>query len=135
MVKQTAVCIAVLGIVSFGSAAAPGRQLPSAAMSCLHRQAATQEDRARRAQALTLAKAIHVAEAGVVRRTRQYESLENLPPLPPVPAGFQLSLYAGRAGYIFSIKDTLDSCRFAVFSDSSGLLYEQSALDAPVIAQ
>ena len=134
MVKQTAVCIAVLGIVSFGSAAAPGRQF-SSAMSCLHRQAAKQEDRARRAQALTLAKAIHVAEAGVVRRTRQYESLENLPTLPAVPAGFQLSLYAGRAGYIFSIKDTLDPCRFAVFSDASGLLYEQSALDAPVIAQ
>ena len=135
MVKQTSACIAVLGIVSFGSAAAPGpRQFPSA-VSCLHRQAAKQEDRARRAQALTLAKAIHVAEAGVVRRTRQYESLENLPALPAVPAGFQLSLYAGRAGYIFSIKDTLDPCRFAVFSDASGLLYEQSALDAPVIAQ
>ncbi|HET7694536.1 MAG TPA: hypothetical protein VFK57_02420 [Vicinamibacterales bacterium] len=37
-----------------------------------------------------------------------------------------MSLYAGADGYIFSIKDTLDPCRFAIFSDSAGVLYESS---------
>ena len=112
----------------------PGRQL-SSAISCRHQQAATQEDQVRRAQAVTLAKAIHAAEAELVRRTQQYQPLENLHTLPAVPSGFQLNLYADRFGYIFAIKDTMDPCRFAVFSDGGGLLYEKSALDAPLIAQ
>lgn len=134
MVKRTSVCIAALGIASIGWTAMLGRQLPSA-ISCRHQQAAKQEDRARRAQALTLAKAINAAEAELVQRTRQYQPLESLHNLPAVPSGFQLKLYADRSGYIFAIKDTLDPCRFAVFSDAGGLLYEKSALDAPVIAQ
>jgi hypothetical protein len=134
VVKRTAVCIAALGLASIGWAAMPPRQLTSA-ISCRHHQGATQEDRARRAQALALAKAINAAEAEVVRRTRQYQPVESLQSLPAVPGGFQLNLYADRAGYIFAIKDTLDPCRFAVFSDAGGLLYEKSALDAPVLAQ
>ena len=132
--RRTAVCIALLGMASMGRAAMPGRQFPSA-ISCLHHQGATQENRARRAQALTLAKAVHAAEAELVRRTRQYQPLESLGNLPALPSGFQLNLYADRSGYIFSIKDTVDPCRFAVFSDHGGLLYEKSALDAPVIAR
>jgi hypothetical protein len=134
MVTRTSVCIAALGIASMGWAAMPGRQL-SSGISCRHQQGANQEDRARRAQALTLAKAINTAEAELVRRTRQYQPFESLRNLPVVPSGFQLNLYADRSGYIFAIKDTRDPCRFAVFSDASGLLYEKSALDAPVIAQ
>ena len=136
MVTRISVCIAALGIASIGWAAMPGsHQQLSSAISCRHQQAATPENRARRAQALTLAKAIHAAEAELVRRTRQYQPLESLRNLPAVPSGFQLNLYADRTGYIFAIKDTGDPCRFAVFSDASGLLYEKSAVDAPVIAQ
>jgi len=136
MVKRTSVCIGVLAIASIGWAAAPERQLQlSSAISCRHDQTAQQEDRGRRAQALTLAKAINAAEAEMVRRTRQYQPLQSLQNLPAVPSGFQLNLYADRSGYIFAIKDTLDPCRFAVFSDAGGLLYEKSALNAPVIAQ
>jgi hypothetical protein len=132
--RRTAVCIAALGIASIGWASMPGRPI-SSAISCRHQQAANQEDRARRAQALALAKAINTSEAELVKRTRQYQPLESLHNLPPVPGGFQLNLYADHSGYIFAIKDTLDPCRFAVFSDAGGLLYEKSALDAPVIAQ
>jgi hypothetical protein len=136
MVKRSSVCIGVLGIASIGWAAIPERQLQlSSAISCRHDQAAKQDDRARHAQALTLAKAINVAEAELVRRTRQYQPLESLHNLPAVPSGFQLNLHADRSGYIFAIKDTSDPCRFAVFSDAGGLLYEKSALNAPVIAQ
>ena len=97
----------------------PERQL-SSVVSCRHHQGATQEDRARRAQAVALGKAINTAEAELVQRTRQYQPLESLRNLPAVPGGFQLNLYADRAGYIFALKDTLDPCRFAVFSDAGG---------------
>lgn len=107
----------------------------SSVVSCRHDQTATQEDRTRRAQAVTLAKAINAAEAELVRRTREYQPLANLRNLPAVPSGFKLNLYADRDGCIFAIKDTLDTCHFAVFSDSAGLLYEKTALSAPVIAQ
>lgn len=134
MVKFTSVGIAVLGVVSIGSAATPARQI-SSAITCLHGQAARQEDRARRTQALTVAKAINAAQADQVKRTRQYQPLESLRDLPAVPSGFQLTLYADRSGYLFAIKDTRDPCWFAVFSDAGGLLYEKSALDAPIIAR
>jgi len=134
MRKLASVGIAVLVVASIGSAAMQGWQV-SSDIRCLHGQAAQQEDQARREQALTVAKAINAAEAQAVRRTRQYLSLDRLQDLPPVPSGFQLNLYADRSGYIFAIKDTRDPCRFAVFSDAVGLLYQQSALDAPVLAQ
>jgi hypothetical protein len=133
MGKRTPVCIAILGIASIGWAAMPPRQT-STGISCRHDNASRQDDRARRGQALRLAKAIHEAEARVVQIRQQYQPVSGLGSLPEVPSGFALSLHADHTGYIFAIKDTLDPCRFAVFSDQGGLLYEKSALDAPVIA-
>jgi hypothetical protein len=121
-------------MASIGWATVPKPQV-SPAITCLHGQASRQENRARRAQAVTLAKAINSAEAEAVQQTRHYQPLESLRNLPAVPSGFKLSLHADRFGYIFAIKDTRDPCWFAVFSDAGGLLYEKSALDAPVIAQ
>jgi hypothetical protein len=50
-----------------------------------------------------------------------------------MPAGFELSFYSGDAGYIFSIKDRLDPCRYAIFSDEAGFIYEKSARTAPIM--
>ena len=97
--------------------------------------ASTDDSRARRAQAVTLGRAIHRAEAEAVRSTGQYQPLSRLGLLPPVPKDFALKLYADGEGYLFGLKDTLDPCHFAIFSDTSGLLYEKSALSAPVIAR
>ncbi len=52
--------------------------------------------------------------------------------LPALPREFEL---ADASGYMFGLKGTQDPCWFAVFSDQRGLLYEESALNAPVIAQ
>jgi hypothetical protein len=84
---------------------------------------------------VALAKALNTAEGEIVRRTRQYQPLSALPNLPPVPTGFSLKLYADRNGYMFALKDTLDSCRYAIFSDAAGLLYEQSGRATPIIAR
>jgi len=134
MVNRKAVWIALLSITSIGGAAMPMEQF-GYAPTCRHGQAPTEEDRARRAQAVTLAKAINTAQASLVQRTQQYHPVESLGNLPAVPAGFELNLFADHSGYMFAIKDTQDPCWFAVFSDNRGLVYEKSALDAPAVAQ
>lgn len=104
------------------------------AVSCRHDRP-TPLDRQRRDGAVALARAINAAQMNSLRRARKYEPAANLGELPPVPEGFELDLYLSDTGYIFSIKDTLDPCSFAVFSDASGLLYQQSGRSAPLIAK
>jgi hypothetical protein len=108
---------------------------PTSAPSCRHTDNATQADRDRALQAVALAKAINAAESEIVKRGGQYQPITSLSALPTAPSGFKVYLYADRTGYLFSLKDTLDPCRFAVFSDVAGLIYQQSALTAPVVAQ
>ncbi|MDQ3488977.1 MAG: hypothetical protein M3468_14770, partial [Acidobacteriota bacterium] len=74
-------------------------------------------------------------QSASVRRTGQYQPLAKLADLPALPREFELNLFADASGYMFALKDTQDPCWFAVFSDQRGLLYEKSALNAPVIAQ
>jgi hypothetical protein len=127
-------CVAMWAVASI-QGAVPLRQVPPALASCRHDANSAEADRNRRAQAVTLAKAIITAQAGVVRRTGQYHPVASLGKLPTVPAGFSLKLFADRDDYVFALKDTLDPCRYAIFSDSAGLLYEKSARSAPVIAR
>lgn len=94
--------------------------------ACRHDDAAAQADRVRREQALALARAINRAEGLAAERTRQYQPLSVLQDLPPTPQGFRLRLQADASGYIFSIKDERDPCRYGVFSDEEGRLYESS---------
>jgi hypothetical protein len=105
-------------------------------VSCRHHRnpRPSDVDKARRAGAEVLARAINAAQMDSLRRNRKYEPAENLRNLPPTPDGFKLNLYMSDSGYLFSIKDTLDPCSFAVFSDASQLLYQQSGRSAPVIA-
>ena len=144
MLKRTSARSAISALALIGLAAMPLAQpaLPLAQRTalpgvhaCRHTDAARQEDRNRRAQALALARAINAAEAEFARGTQEYQPLAKLQNLPAAPIGFKVSLHADRTGYIFSLKDTSDPCHFAVFSDAGGLLYQQSALTAPVIAE
>ncbi|MGH9371275.1 MAG: hypothetical protein ACRD15_07085 [Vicinamibacterales bacterium] len=134
MTGRTLLWAAVLVFASVGLTATPQGQLWYAP-SCRHHDDAQQTDRARRAGALAVAKAINASQAEMVQRTGTYQPVERLGMLPPVPKGFELSLFADRSGYLFAIKDTQDPCSFAVFSDERGLLYEKSALDAPAVAK
>jgi hypothetical protein len=42
----------------------------------------------------------------------------------PAPDGFSVQLNTDGTTYSFSIKDTMDPCLFAVFSDQSADIYE-----------
>jgi hypothetical protein len=139
MAKRTLFSLATLGVFGFASLALSSQptalvsQQPSV-VECRHTRTAAQEDRTRRDQAMSLAKAINHAEAEAVKRTKRYQPLANLGKLPMVPRGFELKLFANSSGYLFVLKDTLDPCRYAVFSDESGFVYEK-AMDAPLVAQ
>jgi hypothetical protein len=135
MLRATPFCIALLTVASIAGSAAPDRQLVPSIAGCRHDSRATEADRNRRTQALALAKAINAEEGEIARATRAYQPLSALRNLPPVPSGFTLKLFADRDGYIFALKDTLDACRYAIFSDAAGLVYEQSGRAAPIIAR
>lgn len=108
-----------------------GRILPGA--RCLHDDSENQTDRVRRDQALALARAINAAQGRAIEQSGRYESLSQLPNLPPAPDRFSVQLQANEDGYIFSIKDTRDPCRFGIFSDQQGTIYQQSPT-LPLIA-
>jgi hypothetical protein len=102
--------------------------------TCFHDRAERDVDRQRREQALALAKAVNAAQGTAAERTRVYVPLSRLGKLPPTPRGFELRLYTDATGYVVSLKDVLDPCKYAIFSDESGLLYEKTPMAAPVLA-
>lgn len=129
---------AVLGIIAVALVAAESSQRAAqpvvALPRCRHDSAEEAPDRVRREQALALAKAINEAEGIAAERIRLYRPLSQLTSLPAAPAGFHVRLYTDGAGYILSIKDTLDPCRYGIFSDESGLVYERTPQPAPLVA-
>jgi hypothetical protein len=53
--------------------------------------------------------------------------LNELTNIPPTPPGFDLQFHTDGNTYSFSIKDRMDPCRYAVFSDQEKVLYEAVA--------
>ena len=103
--------------------------------TCLHDAAETPEHRGRREQAVRLAKAIVERQGEAAERTRIYAPLSRLRNLPPTPRAFDVRLYTDGAGFVLSLKDSLDPCKFGIFSDESGFVYEKAPLSAPLIAR
>jgi hypothetical protein len=99
----------------------------SKAPACRHDVGAEgADDKARREQALAVARAINSAEGRVAERTQSYGALPQLGTLPRTPNGFDLHFYSNVNTYMFSLKDGQDTCHYAIFSDESGILYEDT---------
>jgi hypothetical protein len=129
MVKR--VLLAILSVSLVASSSSP--QVPP---RCLHGADERPEHLIRREQALMLAQQIHRAQnsgpalAPFERRTfRPFDQLRNLP---PTPENFRVQLDTNGSTYTFSIKDTIDPCRYAVFSDQQQAIYEATAQRASV---
>jgi hypothetical protein len=142
MVKRASVSLVVVILAAAGlSSFTQAERTPGSAertpgsVACRHDTSENELDRSRRMRAIAVARAINSAEGELAERTRRYHPLAALRNLPPVPNGFELRLYSDVDGYVFAIKDTLDACRYAIFSDQSGLLYEKAARTTPIIAQ
>ena len=136
MIKSVVVALVAGSVTSvlLGSASTFHAQVVPSVVVCRHDASESQPDRDRREQALGLARAINTAEGRLSERTRAFHPLAELTNLPPTPRGFELRLYSDGAGYVFSIKDTLDVCGYAVFSDQASLLYEKTPRPAPLMA-
>ena len=125
---------AVLALMTITVLSATSASQLSGIPSCLHDERERPSDRARREQALSLAKAIHEAQGTTAERARLYVALPQLRGLPPTPKGFDLRLHTDGHGYIFSLKDSLDPCRYGIFSDEGGIVYEKTPFAAALIA-
>lgn len=111
-----------------------GTVLAQPAPACLHGPSETQADQARRVQALDLAHTLNRAENrakgfGSQRDSREYLPLDQLLAMPLVnapatPEGFQVQLQTDGSSYTLALKDMNDPCRYAIFSDQSGYVYE-----------
>ena len=122
----------VMAVLTSSLAIASSAASPAAAqrsLRCLHDLNEQPQQRQRRMEAIELAEAIYSAERrGVVPRPRPrpdtYRPLNELRDLPPTPAGFRLQFHTDGMSYTVSLKDTLDGCQYAIFSDQDGYIYE-----------
>ena len=117
--------LSVIAIAATSSAQGGGARLAS----CLHGQNETSEHAARREKAIRVAHAINAAQVAVVGPQKQrYRRPEQLMNIPPLPQGFELQFNTDGASYNFAIKDTLDACHFAIFSDQDKFVYTATPL-------
>ena len=110
---------AVLTIVVVNASA----QRAPAPASCLHGASEKADQRTRRLAALAFVERVNFIEGEGKLQAQQYFSLEDLPQLPPLPAGFKAQLSNDGTTYTMSLKDTLDPCAFAYFTDQDGVIY------------
>ena len=94
------------------------------AQECVHGPGETLANRVRREQAIDFAHRLNQLEADArsLPPLRQYTRPSALT-LPPAPADFELTFHTNGRTYAFSLKDALDPCNYAVWSDHDGLVY------------
>ena len=123
----------LLMLLTFGAGTAPAQNPPT----CLHGASEAPVQRVRRDAAIQLATRINLAQTmtiGPGPRSNRYRPLEELMNIPPTPAGFDLQFHTDGNTYSFSLKDRMDPCRYAVFSDQDKFLYEAIARkDEPIV--
>ena len=95
--------------------------------ACLHGSDETPVEAGRRRAALVFARQVNTAEANQ-RRGQRLAPLADLTGIPAAPDGFKAQLSTDGLTYTFSVKDALDSCHFAYFSDQDGLIYSAAAI-------
>lgn len=131
--RRKKVTLAALLVVTFaGSPSTPSLAQPAQVPPrCLHGPSEQADQRTRREQALKVAQEINRAEnpgpMAIPGKPRSYKPLDQLTNVPPTPPGFTVQLNTDGTTYSFSVKDTLDPCHYAIFSDQERYLYEAIA--------
>jgi hypothetical protein len=117
--------VCALTIAIFILSASPARfepRLTAQQQKCLHAGDETPEQATRRRLALTLVRRINSEQILQFARAKTYQPLSAFLDIQS-PAGFSTQLIVNAAGYAVSIKDTLDPCSFAYFSDQEAVIY------------
>ena len=125
MLKNVKLSVAIW--LLFGTASSLAQD--SRVRPCLHSQPEAPAQRARRQLALKVAREINFAESAYrakpnFRQQPSYRPLRELANISPVPAGFTVQFYTDGPTYTFSMKDSLDACEYALFSDQDQGIYE-----------
>lgn len=94
------------------------------AQSCAPNMPVTADQQVRRDAAARFLDAVNAAESKARLSSGAYAALPDLPDLPSVPVGFVPRLTADQWSYVISLKDLFDACGVALFTDSSGAIYE-----------
>jgi hypothetical protein len=76
----------------------------------------------RRQAAVRFAREVNTAQASFQYQNKRYGQISDLA-VGAAPDGFRAQLTTDGPTYSLSIKDTVDKCRFALFSDQQGLIY------------
>ena len=95
--------------------------------ACLHGQDEAAAQRDRRMQALRTARQINTLEVNGRNSAGRFQPVGAFVNI-VAPEGFTVHFATDGASYAFSVKDTLDPCAFAYFSDEAGLIYAGQAL-------
>jgi hypothetical protein len=117
------IVVAVVATVLIVTAALWTGRTVVAQQSCLHTQDEAAAQRDRRQQALRLTRQINTLENVARNQARQFQPVTALANVSAPPQGFAVHFATDGATYAFSVKDTLDPCAFAYFSDEAGLIY------------
>lgn len=112
-----------LALASFVALAAAPAPVPAPAPKCLHGSSEKADERARRMGALEFATKLNTLEAAGKMQAQSFYTLEDLPLLPKLPDGFKAKMSTDGLSYAFSVKDTIDPCGFAYFSDQDAVVY------------
>lgn len=122
---------AIVGLVGIPATAwtvdeAHAQQQPA----CLHGASETPADAARRQDAIRVMRAINTAQGQAFAMNQAYRTFRDLTAsgLPPRPAGFLTQLTVEGSTYALLVRDTVDPCRYTLFSDQDGLIYVGSPL-------
>src|SRR6185295_8527615 len=93
-----------------------GRSISGQQTACLHGQTESADQAMRRQQALALTRRINTLEARNFSAAGAFQSLAQLGIHDAVPQGFTAHLATDGTSYAFSLRDSLDACRFGYFS-------------------
>jgi len=70
---------------------------------------------------------VNTAQASFQAQNRRYGQISDLA-VGAEPDGFRSQLTTDGTTYSLSVKDTVDACHFALFSDQQGLIYTSQPL-------
>jgi hypothetical protein len=99
------------------------------AQTCLHGADESESQRRRVGAAITFIREVSEAQSRMYRQRNSYVALSEAVSVARVPVGFVARLRFDRWSYGLMLKDSLDSCGFALFSDQEGVIYEGRPTD------
>jgi hypothetical protein len=124
----------MVGVIAAIGLATLWRSVPTAQSQCLHGQGEVAEQRARRAAAIRLVRALNTAEANdaTVRQTRLYRSPAELSVDLSSAPGFEPHFTTDGTTYALMLTDTADACHFVFTTNETGVIFQGYPIDYDV---